>query len=200
VNVTENGPWKVLASTETHRDGWFSVRSDSVIRPDGSRGSYSVIQVKPGVCVLPVEGEFVYLGEEFRYAMGKWCLEAASGGSEREEELLATAQRELKEELGIEAREWTDVGTFHANTSFINGPLQLFMARGLRVGEPIPDSTEQIRRVKMSLSEALAAVMDGTITHGPTQVLVLKVGLTSGGGEVVFRSIHGLPEGGAVTR
>jgi ADP-ribose pyrophosphatase len=191
VNVTENGPWKVLASTETHRDGWFSVRTDSVIRPDGSRGSYSVIQVKPGVCVLPVEGEFVYLGEEFRYAMGKWCVEAASGGSEGEEELLATAQRELKEELGIEACEWTDEGTFHANTSFINGPLQLFVARELTMGEPKPDSTEQIRRVKMSLSEAVGKVMNGKITHGPTQVLVLKLALTSGCGKAVFSRTQG---------
>ncbi len=180
MSVTENGPWKVLASTESYHDGWFSVRKDSVIRPDGTQGSYSVIQVKPGVCVLPVEDGFVYLGEEFRYAMGKWCLEAASGGSDPGEDFLTTAKRELKEELGIEAREWTGEGTFHANTSFINGPLQLFVARGLTLGEPKADSNEQIRRVKVSLSEAVTAVMNGGITHGPTQVLVLKLALTPG--------------------
>jgi ADP-ribose pyrophosphatase len=181
VNVTDNGPWKVLASKESYCNGWFSVRTDSVIRPDGTRGNYSVIQVKPGVCVLPVEDGFVYLAEEFRYAMGKWCLEAASGGSDLGEDPLTTARRELKEELGIEASEWTEEGTFHANTSFINGPLQLFVARGLTLGEPKPDSTEQIRRVKMSLREAVAAVMERRITHGPTQVLVLKLALMPGG-------------------
>src|SRR5689334_6151754 len=113
--MKEHGPWKVLASREVFRDPWFAVFRDEVIRPDGKPGTYCYAEVKPGSAVLPLDADgSVYLVEEFRYAVGCETLEVVGGGAEPGEDPLATGRRELKEELGIEADEWTDLGRVDA--------------------------------------------------------------------------------------
>lgn len=174
--MKEHGPWKIIGPCEVYRDPWLALIKDEVIRPDGQAGHFGVVHVVSGVCVLPLDEEgFVYLAEEFRYAVGRKSLEAVGGAIDEGEEPLAAARRELQEELGIEAIDWTDLGTVDPYTSMVLGPVRLFLARGLRHGTPTPDSTEFIRCVKMPLTEAIHAVMESRITHGSTQVLILKV-------------------------
>jgi ADP-ribose pyrophosphatase len=173
--MKEHGPWKIRATRAIHRDPWVTVTQDDVIRPDGNPGTYTVVRVLFGVSVLAVDADgHAHLTEEFRYAIGRQSLEVASGGCDVGEEPLATAQRELREELGIEASEWTHLGFVDPFTSMLLSPTHLFLARGLRFGAPRHEGTEQIRRVRLPLAEAVAAVMDGRITHAPSCVLILK--------------------------
>ena len=173
--MTEHGPWKVLATREVYRDPWLTLTSDDVIRPDGRAGTFAVVRTKAGVSVLAVdEGGTAHLTEEFRYAIGRPSLEVVSGAVEAGEEPLAAARRELKEELGIEASDWTDFGTVDPTTSMVFAPVRLFLARGLRVGEPAREGTEQIRRVRLPLDEAVRAVLEGRITHAPSCLLLLR--------------------------
>lgn len=183
--MKEHGPWKVLASREVYRDAWLTLTADEVIRPDGEPGTFAVVQAKAGVSVLALDDDrTVHLTEEFRYAVGRPSLEVVSGGREPTEDALSAAQRELKEELGIEASEWTDFGTLDPTTSMVVSPVRLFLARSLRVGQSAREGTEQIRRVRLPLGEALDAVLDGRITHAPSCVLLLRaaraVGPTAG--------------------
>jgi ADP-ribose pyrophosphatase len=173
--MKEHGPWKIRATRQIHQDPWVTVTQDDVLRPDGQPGTYTVVRVLFGVSVLAVDDDgYAYLTEEFRYAVGRSSLEVASGGCDEGEEPLATAQRELREELGIEASEWTPLGFVDPFTSMLLSPTHLFLARGLRFGEPSHESTEVIRRVRMPLAEAVTAVLDGHITHAPSCVLILK--------------------------
>jgi ADP-ribose pyrophosphatase len=132
--------------------------------------------MKPGVCVLARDEEgAVYLTEEFHYAVGRLSLEGVSGGIEPGEEPLATAQRELQEELGLAAATWTAFGVVDPFTTIIDSPTRLFLAEGLRFVDQAPEGTEQIRRVKLSLAQAVGKVIDGQITHSPTCVLLLLI-------------------------
>jgi ADP-ribose pyrophosphatase len=173
-----HGPWKIVASHEVYRDPWISVRKDDVIRPDGKNGTYSYVHLKPGVCVVAVDDDgFIYLTEEFHYGVGRSTIEGVSGGIEPGEDALITAQRELKEEIGIDAEEWRDLGIVDPFTANVVSPTRLYLARGLHFGDHAPEGTELIRRVKMPLREAIDWVMEGRITHGPSGVLILKVAL-----------------------
>src|ERR1043165_5515685 len=108
----QHGPWTILSSREICRDPWIDVRVDDVIRPDGKPGTHSLISIKPGVSVLPLDDDgFVYLTEEFHYAVGRTTIETISGGIDAREDALAAAQRETREELGILARDWMPLGT-----------------------------------------------------------------------------------------
>ena len=96
------------------------------------------------------------------------------GGAEEGEEPEASARRELKEELGIEAEEWTDLGLVDAITSQVYSPARVFLARGLTFGESDTESTESLEPVKVKFDEAVRMVMDGEITQGISCVLILK--------------------------
>jgi len=173
-----HGPWKILRSTEVYRDPWLDVRRDDVIRPDGEDGTHCVVSMKAGVCVAALDDEGnVYLTEEFHYAIGRESIEGVSGGIEQGESPLETAQRELEEELGLRADRWTELGVIDPFTTIILSPTRLFLAEGLSEGVCQPEGTEQIRRVKMPLADAIAQVLDSRISHGPTSTLLLKIHL-----------------------
>jgi len=170
-----HGPWLIFLSEEVHRDPWIHVRMDAVIRPDGVPGTFTIVNLKAGVCVLAIDEELnVYLTQEFHYGVGRVTLEGVSGGIEEDDDdVLETAQRELKEELGITADTWTQMGTVDPFTSSVVSPTQLYLAQSLTFGEDDQEGTEQISCVKMPLSEALQRVNDSEITHGPSCVVIL---------------------------
>src|SRR5437868_4543173 len=170
-----HGPWKIVRSHELYHDPWINLRLDDVVRPDGRPGTHSVIRLKPGVTVLALdEADAVYLTLEFHYAVGRATLEAVSGGIDPDEDAGAAARRELREELGIEAAQWLDLGSVDPFTTNVVSPTQLFLARDLSFRASAPEGTELIRPVKLPLHEAVKMVMDSRITHGPTCVAILK--------------------------
>ncbi|HVK07903.1 MAG TPA: response regulator [Gemmataceae bacterium] len=182
--MRKHGHWQIHDSREVHRDEWLSVAVDNVTRPDGKPGTFTVVSVKPGVCVLAVDGTgTAHLTEEFRYAIGRSSVEGVSGGIDPGETPEAAARRELKEELGIDARSWTDLGVVDPFTSMLHSPTRLFLAEHLSFGPPTREGTEGIRHVRLPLPAAVTAVLEGRITHAPTCTLLLKAALRAGTGE-----------------
>ena len=180
-----HGPWFIRQSQLVYQDPWLSVRRDDVRRPDGDPGSYVVVHLKPGVCVVALDADgHVHLTEEFHYGVGRVTLEAVSGGVEAGHETVHTAHRELAEELGITAGRLTSLGMVDPFTANVVSPTEMFLAERLTFGAAAPEGTEQIRRVSMPLREAVRAALDGRITHGPSCLALLKVWLRSGGGDV----------------
>ena len=176
--MTPHGPWKIVGSREVYRDPWLTLRRDEVIRPDGDPGSYIVATLKPGVCVLALGDDgTVHLTEEFHYGVGRVTVEAVSGGVEPGEGPLDAARRELREEIGIEAAEWVDLGVVDPFTANVVSPTRLYGARRLSFVDRRPEGTEVIHRVSMPLKEAVRRVMESEITHGPSCAVLLKVAI-----------------------
>jgi 8-oxo-dGTP pyrophosphatase MutT (NUDIX family) len=171
----KHGPWTVKSSERLYADEFAEVWVDEVSRPNGEPARRATMRMKPGVAVLALDAEgFAHLVRTFRYAVGKECVEAVQGGAEEGEESEASARRELKEELGIEAGEWIDLGLVDAITSQVYSPARVFLARRLRFGEPEPESTESLKPLKVKFEEAVRMVMDGEITQGISCTLILK--------------------------
>jgi ADP-ribose pyrophosphatase len=179
--MTPHGPWQIVERHSIYRDPWIAVQKDDVIRPDGKPGTFSVVHLKPGVTLLAVDGQgTAYLTEEFHYGVGRVTIEAVSGGIEEGEDALGTAKRELKEELGIEADEWRDLGSCDPFTSSVVSPTRLYLATQLRLGEQSLEGTEQIRRVAMPLADAVTMALDGRISHAPSALVILKAWVLQG--------------------
>lgn len=171
----KRGPWTVKERVQKYNNPWIDVVEDKVIRPDGADGIYATVKIKAGVSVLPVdENGFVYLIEIFQYAINRNSIETASGACEVDESPLDTAKRELKEELGIIAEEWVNLGMTNPMTSVIDSPTCLFMAKKLKFVQAQPEGTETIRPIKMKLEEAVKMIMDGKITDNQSSVCILK--------------------------
>ncbi|HEV7890613.1 MAG TPA: NUDIX hydrolase [Pyrinomonadaceae bacterium] len=171
----KHGAWTIESSEKIYADEFAEVWVDEVLKPDGGQGRRMTMRMKPGVAVLALDEEgFAHLIRTFRYAVGKECVEVVQGATEEGEEPDAAARRELKEELGIEAGELTDLGLVDAITSQVFSPARLFLARRLRFGEPETDSTETLKPFKVKFEEAVRMVMDGRITQGISCTLILK--------------------------
>ncbi|MDA7885150.1 NUDIX hydrolase [bacterium] len=173
--MSQHGPWFIKDSNDVYVDPFVHVRVDRVIRPDGNDGQHVVVLMKPGVCVLAIDEENnVYLTREFHYGVGRYSLEAVSGGIDTGEQADATAKRELAEELGLIAECWEPVGSVDPFTTIVVSPTKTYIARGLTKTASNPEGTELIETVIMPLSEAVERVNSGEITHAPTCVLILQ--------------------------
>jgi ADP-ribose pyrophosphatase len=178
--MTPHGPWTIKRSDDVYTDPFVQVRVDQVIRPDGDDGQHVVVEMKPGVCVLAIdETNQVYLTREFHYGVGRYSLEAVSGGIEPGEDPDLTARRELQEEIGLVAKRWERVGSVDPFTTIVVSPTRLYIAGGLSDAPTNPEGTELIERVVMSLDEAIDKIKRGEITHAPTCVVLLLAKMRS---------------------
>ena len=170
-----NGPWKIKESQEKYKNPWIRVREDQVIRPDGKDGIFGIVEMVAGVSVLPLDDEGnVYLTKEFHYAIEEDSVEVISGAIDEGEDALGAAKRELKEEVGISAMEWVDLGKVNPFTTVIKSPATMYLAKNLQFSEANPEGTEKIDIIKVKFEEAVKMVMESQITHGPSCVLILK--------------------------
>src|SRR5689334_19856362 len=105
------GAWIVEETVQRYQSSRLEVYEDKVIAPNGQSGTFETATMKPGVSVLALDGDDqVYLTREFRYAIERESIEVVSGAIDDDELALGAARRELREELGIEASEWIELG------------------------------------------------------------------------------------------
>jgi 8-oxo-dGTP pyrophosphatase MutT (NUDIX family) len=171
----KHGPYMIKSSECLYKDAFIEMRVDEVLKPNGVEGRYATARMKPGVAVVALDDEgVVHLVKLFRYAVGKECVEVVQGMIDEGETEAEAARRELREELGIEADEWTDIGLVDAITSQAVSTSQIFLARRLTFKEPDKESTERMKPVRVKLEEAVRMVLDGEITQGTSCTLILK--------------------------
>jgi 8-oxo-dGTP pyrophosphatase MutT (NUDIX family) len=176
-NHQKLGKWLVKSTRKIFENAFFAVFEDDVLKPTGDDGKYATIRFKEGVSVLPIDDEEnVYLTRQFRYAIWRDDIEVLAGSIDGEGALDA-AKRETKEELGIEAKEWHDVGTVHSLTSLTQSTSRQFIARKLTFGDQETEGTEDIEPVKLTLSEAYRMVLEGDLTDGDTCLLIMKAAI-----------------------
>src|SRR5580658_9373190 len=93
-----------LSSREVYRNRWIRVREDEILRSNGQKGIYGVVEKEDGAIILPIEDGHIWLVEQFRYTIQERTLELPQGAWERAiEDPEELARGELKEELGMEA-------------------------------------------------------------------------------------------------
>lgn len=171
----KNGPWSIKSSESKFKNDFIEIIQDEVIRPDGKPGHYATVIMNRGVCILPVdENGNVIMTRQFRYALQKESIEAVAGSANVDETPSESAERELKEELGIKAGELISLGIIDMDTSIVNCPVDLFLARQLEFKTPEQEGTESIKPYKLSLQDAAEQVMNSSITHAPTCIIIMK--------------------------
>jgi ADP-ribose pyrophosphatase len=156
---------RTLSTREVYRNNWLRVREDEIERSNGTRGIYGVVDKDDCAVILPIEGDTIYLVEQYRYTIGKRCLELPQGGWETSgvdpEEL---ARGELREETGLLAASMTYLGGIWIAYGFAKQRQHVYLATGLTHSARDPDPEEHDLVVRTATIAGLEQMLlDGTI-------------------------------------
>ena len=173
---TFENPWQTTDSRKIYKNPWIDLREDKVITPGGSPGIYSVVDTRIATGVVALDEQFnIYLVGQYRYPTKHYSWEIIEGGSEGDDNALQTAKKELREEAGLEAEHWTQLGAeFHLSNCFSSEIGVVFIAQGLKVVPNSPDDTEQLTLIKIPFSEAILRVESGEIKDAVSIVALMR--------------------------
>lgn len=173
------GPWLRLSRRVAYENPWITIWHDEVTRPDGAPGIYGIVHfanLAVGVLALDDEDRVLLVGQH-RYALDAYSWEIPEGGVPDGESPIEGARRELREETGIDAAEWRELGRSHLSNSVSDEFAILFLATELTSGIATPDGTEALEIRWLPFDDVLAMTLDGQITDALTVLAVQRLAL-----------------------
>lgn len=142
---------------------------DQVRLADGGTSVREVVRHPGGAAVAALDGDGnVYLERQFRYPYHKIVTEIPAGKLEPGEDPFDAVKRELKEEIGAQARRWDALGYVMPSVGYTDEMLYLFLARDLTFGGRHLDRDEFLEPFKLPFAEALEMAADGRINDAKT--------------------------------
>ena len=166
---------EVKISGESVFDGaLLHVRKDEVTLPDGKTAVREYFTHPGAVAVVPMtEDGCMILERQFRYPVGRIVTEIPAGKLDSpDEDRLAAAKRELKEETGYEAESWAKIGDYTPAAAYSDEVISLYLARDLiKTGRDL-DEDEFINLIQVPLTEVVKQIMEGEITDGKTMAAI----------------------------
>jgi len=167
--------WRKLKSRKIHKNPWYTLREDDVIRPNGSRGKYYVVDINSVAVVAEDDDGKIYLVGQVRYPVGNiFSWELVTGGFQKPSRPLSAAKRELKEETGLLAEKWDSLGYFHPMNGYSSETVFVYLARKLKKGKQELDDCEDIIIKKESVGRAMKMIERNEVTCGITIAAIYR--------------------------
>ncbi|MGX5690530.1 NUDIX domain-containing protein [Arcticibacter tournemirensis] len=175
----EVNPWKTLSNREVYENPWIKVTEFDVINPSGGQGIYGKVHFKNyAIGIVALDDQLnIWLVGQYRFPINRYSWEIPEGGGPLGIDPLESAKRELLEETGLVAKNWTEIQQMHLSNSVSDEFGIIYLARNLEQFESEPEETEQLQITKMSLEEAFQMVISGKITDSISVAAILRVKL-----------------------
>jgi len=173
--------WPVTSSVDVHRDDWVvAVRRDTISRPGHPEDTFGRLVVEdPGAVVILAidETDRVVVVRQYRHPAQMRLVELPAGKLDQPgEDPLVAAQRELREEAGLEAGSWTHLMTTWASPGITSETHALFLATDLRETprdfDPHHEEADMILE-RVPRQDLIAAVLDGRVADAPLVTALL---------------------------
>jgi ADP-ribose pyrophosphatase len=178
--------WPVVGSEELYDGPWVvRLREDQVRRPghDGEEPFKRVVLEHPGAAVVLAvdDDERVLCVWQYRHAVERTLVQLPAGLIDVEgESAEEVARRELAEEAGLEAQEWTQLGSAYSSPGISAEIAHYFLARGLTDvgrGDFVPEHEEaEMRTGWVPFDQLHAAALAGRLTDAHLLLAVLTAG------------------------
>ncbi len=161
--------WETLRSRYLIKRWWMNLREDHVRMPNGvEMPEYHILEYPNWACVVALtDQDEVVMVEQYRYGIDEITLELPGGALEPNEDILLGIQRELLEETGYVAENWTYLGPCAPDPSRHTNNAHLFFARQAhRVQHQTLDESEDLYVRLVPVQTLLQKADTGQIRHG----------------------------------
>jgi len=182
----EKNPWTSKSSAVKYDNPWIKVTEHQTINAAGGDGIYGVVHYKnKAIGIIPLDVNYnTWLVGQYRFPLQQYSWEICEGGGLHQVDVLVSAQRELKEELGIVANSWIKLLDMHLSNSVSDEMGIIYIAKELSYFEPEPEEGEVLQIKKLPFAEVYKMVMNGEITDSLSVAGILKTKLLIDQGKV----------------
>ncbi len=172
-----HNPWTVLDAQDVYENNWIKLTHFNVLNPSGGKGIYGKVHFKNlAIGVVPLDADLnIYLVGQYRFTIDKYSWEMPEGGGPFDEDPLDAAKRELLEETGLQAAEWSELLRMHLSNSVSDELSIIYLARDFTQHAPMPEETEQLVVKRIPFDEAYKMVEEQVITDSMTVAALLKI-------------------------
>jgi 8-oxo-dGDP phosphatase len=175
-----------LASADVYVGRILALRADEVGMPGGGHARREVVEHYGAVAIAAIdEQDRVVLVHQYRYPIGRRLWELPAGLLDvAGEPPVRTAQRELAEEAGLAAEDWSVLVDVATSPGFTDEVVRVFLATGLsEVTRPdaVGDEEADLIIERFPLVEAIRMAFAGEIVNGPAVAGLLAAQAARGG-------------------
>ena len=163
---------KHTKSREVYQCRLFRVTEDEARDPKtGFTINRAIVRHRGSAVMMAVdEKKRILLVRQFRLPADRYLWELPAGSLDPGEKPLQTARRELAEETGYKARQWTKLASFYVSPGFVAERMTIFLATGLTAGEATPMEDERIEARWFTAKEVAEMIRKGKIEDAKTIV------------------------------
>lgn len=142
----------------------FNVRQDRLRRQDGGEMFMDVVEHRDSVVIVPLDGEgCIWFVRQYRHPIGAVLLELPAGVVQSGETAHECAGREIREEIGMAARQMDQIGSFYLVPGYSTEFMYVYMSRQMYPSPLSGDEDEFIEVEKISVERAFQMAEKGEI-------------------------------------
>ena len=156
---------RVISTKLDYAKDWIKIYKSRVRLQDGKIVHWYTPILGDSVIIIPMQRDDVYLTKEWRIAWNEHLVTAPAGDigrSRTERQRLFHARKELREEIGLDAKNIRKLGKFFLSAR-TNSTCHVYLARGLFKSELPRDEGEYIEIVTMPFKKAFDMFLSGEL-------------------------------------
>jgi ADP-ribose pyrophosphatase len=177
--------FKLLRREKKHHGKIIDLTVDLLEYPSGNQTLREIVEHPGGAVVVGLYNNLdTVLVKQYRHPFAKEVIELPAGKLDKGEEPLLCAQRELREETGLAATQWSKLTSIYTTPGFCNEVLHIFLAGELhshKDGQALEEGEASIQLLRLPLKEAIAMIDRQEILDGKTIVGIMvaarKIGI-----------------------
>lgn len=172
--------YPVRASKEVYRGRVLALRADEVEMPGGRVAVREIFEHPGAVAIAALDGDGrLAVIKQYRHAVRRRLLELPAGLLDVSgEDPAEAAARELGEEAGLAASEWSVLLDLVPSPGFSDESVRVYLARELsEVERPDmgDDEESELRLEWLAVADAIRAVVAGEIVNSVSAAAILAV-------------------------
>lgn len=162
--------YKLIKSEIRYKGKVFDHQVDEIQYNSGNISIREIAVHPGGAVVIPIKDDGkIILVKQFRYPLQKTLIELPAGKLDKNEDPLTCAVRELEEETGFKAKEFTKLGAIYTAPGYCTEILHIYKAVGLIAGNHNREEGEQgMELLELSLDEIKKMILSGEINDAKT--------------------------------